>query len=149
MPLESVCHRGAVATSWYCGSRFPRFRGSSRQMISAWSAKTHVATRFQQSKTSVIRLHAMPKVLASTEKTPCMNEDDHIKQFLRFRSEDELIRLAEIGLAVEMHEAAQRFFHGRTDVPYTEETAAKLKAYLELNPGGSCSPKVTVTRAEE
>jgi hypothetical protein len=42
-----------------------------------------------------------------------MNEDDHIKQFLRFTSEDELIRLAEIGLAVEMHQAAQRFFHGR------------------------------------
>ena len=39
-----------------------------------------------------------------------MNEDDHIKEFLRFTSEDELIRLAEIGLAVEMHQAAQRFF---------------------------------------
>ncbi len=77
------------------------------------------------------------------EKTPCMNEDDHIKQFLRFTSEDELIRLAEIGLAVEMHQAAQRFLHGRTDVPYTEETAAKLKAYLELNPGGSCSTRVS------
>ena len=85
----------------------------------------------------VIRLHAMPKVLASMEKTPCMN--DHIKQFLRFTSEDELIRLAEIGLAVEMHQAAQRFLHGRT-VPYTEETAAKLQAYL-----GSCSPKVPGT----
>ena len=91
----------------------------------------------------------MPKVLASMEKTPCMNEDDHIKQFLRFTSEDELIRLAQIGLAVEMHQAAQRFFHGRMDVPYTEETAAKLQAYLELNLGGSCSPKVTVTRAQE
>ena len=78
-----------------------------------------------------------------------MNEHDHIKEFLRFISEDELIRLAEIGLAVEMHQAAQRFFQGRTDVPYTEETAAKLQAYLELNPGGSCSPKVTVTRAQE
>ena len=97
MPLESVCYQGGC---W----------GSSRQMISAWSAETHVAIRFQQSKTSVIRLHAMPKLLASMEKTPCMNEDDHIKQFLRFTSEDELIRLAEIGLAVEMHEAAQRFF---------------------------------------
>ena len=43
--------------------------GSSRQMISAWS-ETHVAIRFQQSKTSVIRLYAMPKVLASMEKTP-------------------------------------------------------------------------------
>ena len=116
-------------------------------MISAWSAETHVAIRFQQSKTSVIRLHAMPKVLASMEKTPCMN--DHIKQFLRFTSEDELIRLAEIGLAVEMHQAAQRFFRGRTDVPYTEETAAKLKAYLEPNPGGSCSPKVMVTRPQK
>ena len=102
-----------------------------------------MAIRFQQSKTSVIRLHAMPKVLASMEKTPCMNEDDHIKQFLRFTSEDELIRLAEIGLAVEMHQAAQRFLHGRTDVPYTEETAAKLKAYLELNPGGSYSTRVS------
>lgn len=112
-------------------------------MISAWSAEPHVAIRFQQSKTSVIRLHAMPKVLASMEKTPCMNEDDHIKQFLRFTSEDELIRLAEIGLAVEMHQAAQRFLHGRTDVPYTEETAAKLKAYLELNPGGSYSTRVS------
>jgi hypothetical protein len=65
--------------------------------------------------------------------------NDYIKQFLRFTSEDELIRLAEIGLAVEMHRAAQRFFHSRMDVPYTEETAAKLQAYLELNPGGSCS----------
>jgi hypothetical protein len=64
-----------------------------------------------------------------------MNEDDHIKQLLRFTSEDELIRLAEIGLAVEMHQAAQRFFRGGTDVPYTEETAAKHKAYLEPNPG--------------
>ena len=108
-----------------------------------------MAIRFQQSKTSVIRLHAMPKLLASMEKTPCMNEDDHIKQFLRFTSEDELIRLAEIGLAVEMHQAAQRFFRGRTDVPYTEETAAKLKAYLEPNPGGSCSPKVMVTRPQK
>ena len=70
-----------------------------------------------------------------------MNEDHHIKSFLRFAGEDELIRLAEIGFAVEMHLAAQRFFHGGADVPYTEETAAKLKAYLELNPGGSCSPK--------
>ena len=78
-----------------------------------------------------------------------MNEDDHIKQFLRFTSEDELIRLAEIGLAVEMHQATQRLFHGRTDVPYTEETAAKLKAYLELNPGGSCSPKVMVIRPQK
>jgi hypothetical protein len=76
-----------------------------------------------------------------------MNEDDHIKQFLRFTSEDELIRLAEIGLAVEMHQAAQRFLHGRTDVPYTEETATKLQAYLELNPGGS--PKVAVTRVRK
>jgi hypothetical protein len=118
-------------------------------MISAWSAETHVAIRFQQSKTSVIRLHAMPKVLASIEKGPCMNEDDHIKQFLRFTSEDELIRLAEIGLAVEMHQAAQRFFHGRTDVPYTEETAVKLKAYLEPNLGGSCSPKGMVTRPQK
>ena len=125
------------------------FQGSLRQMISAWSAETNVAIRFQQSKTSVIRLHAMPKVLASTEKTPCMNEDDHIKQFLRFRSEDELIRLAEIGLAVEMHQATQRFFHGRTDVPYTEETPAKLKAYLELNPDGSCSPKFMVIRPQK
>jgi hypothetical protein len=91
----------------------------------------------------------MPKLLASMEKTPCMNEDDHIKQLLRFTSEDELIRLAEIGLAVEMHQAAQRFFHGRTDVPYTEETAAKLKAYLEPNPGGSCSPEVMVTRPQK
>ena len=46
-------------------------------------------------------------------------------------------------MAVEMHQAAQRFFHGRTGVPDTEETAAKLKAYLEPNSGGSCSPKVT------
>ena len=84
----------------------------------------------------VIRLHAMPKLLASMEKTPCMNED-------------ELIRLAEIGLAVEMHQAAQRFFRGGTDVAYTEETAAKLKAYLEPNPGGSCSPKVMVTRPQK
>jgi hypothetical protein len=83
------------------------------------------------------------------ESIPNMNEDDHIKEFLRFTSEAELIRLAEIGLAVEMHQAAQRFFHGRTDVPYTEETAAKLKTYLELNPGGTCSPKVIVTRAQE
>jgi hypothetical protein len=83
------------------------------------------------------------------EKTPCMNEGDHINQFLRFTSEDELIRLAEIGLAVEMHQAAQTFFDGRSDVPYTEETATKLKAYLELNPRGSCSPKVTATRARE
>ena len=64
-----------------------------------------------------------------------MNEDDHIKLFRIFGEEDELIRPAEIGFAVEMHQAAQRFFHGRTDVPYTEETTAKLKAYLELNPG--------------
>ena len=64
-----------------------------------------------------------------------MSEDDYIREFLRFTSEGELIRLAEIGLAVEMHQAAQRFFHGRTDVPYTEETAAKLQAYLELNLG--------------
>ena len=78
----------------------------------------------------------MPKVLGSMEKTTCMNEDDHIKQFLRFTGEDALIRLAEIGLAVEMHQAAQRFFDGRPDVPCTEETATKLKAYLELNPGG-------------
>jgi hypothetical protein len=48
-----------------------------------------------------------------------------------------------------MHQAAERFFHGRMDVPYSQETAAKLQAYLELNPGGSCSPKVTVTRAQE
>ena len=74
---------------------------------------------FQQSKTSVIRLHAMPKVLAITEKTTCMNEGDHINQFLRFTSEDELIRLAEIGLAVEMHQAAQQFLDGRPDVSYT------------------------------
>ena len=118
-------------------------------MISAWSAETHVAIRVQQSKTSVIRLYAMPKVLASMEKIPCMNEDDHIKQFLRFTSEDELIRLAEIGLAVEMHQATQRLFHGRTDVPYTEETAAKLKAYLEPNPDGSCSPKFMVIRPQK
>jgi hypothetical protein len=64
-------------------------------------------------------------------------------------SEDELVRLAEIGFAVEMHQAAQRFFHGRTDVPYTGETAAKLQAYLEFNLGGSCSPNVTVTRMPE
>lgn len=118
-------------------------------MISAWGVETHVAIGFQQSKTSVVRRHAMPKVLASMDKTPCMNEGDHIKQFLRFTSEDELLRLAEIGLAVEMHQAAQRFFHGRTDVPYTEETATKLQAFLELNPGTSCSPKVTATRARE
>jgi hypothetical protein len=91
----------------------------------------------------------MPKVPASMEKSFNMNEDDHIREFLRFMSKGELIRLAEIGLAIEMHQAAQRFFHGRTGVPYTEETAAKLKAYLELNPGGSCSPKVTVTRAQQ
>lgn len=78
-----------------------------------------------------------------------MNEDDHIKLFLRFADEDELIRLAEIGFAVEMHQAAQKFFHGRTDVPYTEETAAKLKAYVELNPGGSWSRKVSVIGADE
>jgi hypothetical protein len=78
-----------------------------------------------------------------------MSEDEHIKGFLRFTSKGELIRLAEIGLAVEMHQAAQRFFHSRTGVPNTEETAAKLKAYLELNSGGSWSPKVTVTRADE
>ena len=78
-----------------------------------------------------------------------MSEGDHIKEFLRFISKDELIRLAEIGLAVEMHQAAQRFFRGRTDVPNTEETAAKLQAYLELNLGGSWSPKVIVTRAHE
>jgi hypothetical protein len=78
-----------------------------------------------------------------------MNGDDHIKSFLRFAGEDELIRLAEIGFVVEMHLAAQRFFHGGADVPYTEETAAKLKAYLELNPGGSCSPKAILTRAPE
>jgi hypothetical protein len=83
------------------------------------------------------------------EPIPNVNEDDHIKEFLKFTSEGELIRLAEIGLAVEMHQAVHRFFHGRTDVPYTEETAAKLQAYLELNPGASCSPKVTVTRAQE
>lgn len=73
---------------------------------------------------------------ASMEPIPNMNEDDHIKEFLRFMSKGELIRLAEIGLAIEMHQAAQRFFHGRTGVPYTEETAAKLQAYLELNQGG-------------
>jgi len=78
-----------------------------------------------------------------------MTEDDPIKELLRFANEDELIRLAEVGLAVEMHQAAQRFFHSRTGVPNTEETAAKLKAYLELNSGGSWSPKVTVTRADE
>ena len=78
-----------------------------------------------------------------------MSEDEHIKGFLRFTSKGELIRLAEIGLAVEMHQAAQRFFHGRTDVPYTEETAAQLKSYLEPNPGGSCSPKVMVTRPQK
>ena len=83
------------------------------------------------------------------EPIPKMNERDHIKEFLRFMSKDELIRLAEIGFAVEMHQAAQRFFRGRTEVPYTEETAAKLQAYLELNLGGSCSPKVIVTRAQE
>jgi hypothetical protein len=74
------------------------------------------------------------------EPIPNMNEDDYIKEVFRVMSKGELIRLAEIGLAIEMHQAAQRFFHGRTDVPYTEETAAKLKAYLKLNPGGSCSP---------
>ena len=68
-----------------------------------------------------------------------MNEDDPIKSFLRCAGEDELIRLAEIGFAIEMHQAAQRFFHGGPGVPYTEETAAKLKAYLELNAGGSSS----------
>jgi hypothetical protein len=83
------------------------------------------------------------------ELIPNMNEDDYIKEILRFMSKDELIRLAEIGLVIEMHQAAQRFFHGRAGVPYTEETAAKLKAYLELNPGGSCFPDVTVTRAQE
>jgi hypothetical protein len=70
-----------------------------------------------------------------------MTEDDPIKELLRFANEDELIRLAEVGLAVEMHQAAQRFFHGRTDVPYTEETAAKLQAYVELNLGDSCSSR--------
>ena len=64
-----------------------------------------------------------------------MSEDEPIKEFLRFTSEGEIIRLAEIGLAVEMHQAAERFFCGRTDVAYTRETAAKLQAYLELNPG--------------
>jgi hypothetical protein len=83
------------------------------------------------------------------EPIPKMNEGDHIKEFLRFMSKDELIRLAEIGLAVEMHQAAQRFFCGRTEVPYTEETAAKLQACLELNLGGSCSPKVILTRPQE
>jgi hypothetical protein len=83
------------------------------------------------------------------EPIPKMSEDDPIKEFLRFTSKGELIRLAEIGLAVEKHQAAQRFFRGRRDVPYTEETAAKLKAYLELNPGGSWSRKVTITRADE
>src|SRR5262245_19762124 len=82
----------------------------------------------------------------STEPTTNMNKKDHIKEFLRCASEDNLIRRAEIGLTVEMHQAAQRFFQGEADVPYTEETAARLKAYLELNPGGTCSPKVTVTR---
>ena len=70
-----------------------------------------------------------------------MTEDDPIKELLRFANEDELIRLAEVGLAVEMHQAAQRFFHGRTDVPYTEETAATLQAYVELNLGDSCSSR--------
>ena len=69
--------------------------------------------------------------------------------FLDLRAKTNSIRLAEIGLAVETHEAAQRFFHGQPDVPYTEETAAKLQAYLELNLGGSCSPEVTVTGAQE
>ena len=99
-------------------------------MISPWSAATHVAIRFQQSKTGVIRLHAMPKVLASMEKTPCMN--DHIKQFLRFTSEDELIRLAEIGLAVEMHQAAQRFFLAGWTFPIRKRLPQNFKPTLNL-----------------
>ena len=58
------------------------------------------------------------------ESIPNTNEGDHIKEFLRFTSEVELIRLAEIGLAVETHQALQRFFHSRPDLPYTKETAA-------------------------
>jgi hypothetical protein len=90
----------------------------------------------------------MPKLPATMGKILYMT-DDPIKEFLDFASEDELIRLAEIGLAVEMHQAAQRFFHGRTDVSYTEETATKLQAYIELNLDHSCSPKVTVARGQE
>ena len=64
------------------------------------------------------------RLTTSMEPIPNTNEGDHIKEFLRCASEDELIRLAEIGLAVETHQALQRFFHSRPDVPHTKETAA-------------------------
>ena len=78
-----------------------------------------------------------------------MLKDEHIREFLRFTSQDELIRLAEIGLAVEIHQAAERFFSSRPDVANTGETAAKLQAYLELNLGSSCSSKVMVTGSQK
>jgi hypothetical protein len=54
-----------------------------------------------------------------------MGEDDYVREFLTLTSEGELIRLAEIGLAIEMHQAAERFFRSRPDVSYTGETAER------------------------
>jgi hypothetical protein len=56
--------------------------------------------------------------------------------------------LACIGLKEEMKRAALRFFHGEIPEQIDEETAEKLRRYLELNPGGSVSPTVTMSRRE-
>jgi hypothetical protein len=70
----------------------------------------------------------------SMEPIPNMSEDDHIKELLRFTSEEELIKLGEIGLYGRDAPSGAKILHGRTDVPYTEETAAKLQA-ARLFPG--------------
>ena len=67
---------------------------------------------------------------ASMEPIPKMSEDNYIRRFLRFTSQDELIRLAEIGLAVEIHQAAERFFSSRPDVANTGELQRNSKPTL-------------------
>ena len=90
-----------------------------------------VAIRFQQSKTGAsFDCMRLPKVLASMEKTPCMN--DHIKQFLRFTSEDELIRLAEIGLAVEMHQRRKDSSMAGWTFPIRKRLPQNFKPTLNL-----------------
>jgi hypothetical protein len=52
------------------------------------------------SEVAPLTIHCLP---ASMEPIPNMNEDDYSKEILRFMTKGELIRLAEIGLAIEMH----------------------------------------------
>jgi hypothetical protein len=67
-------------------------------------------------------------------------------------TEEELMRLATIGLTAEIERALDRLPPEWRDgtVPFTEKNAKWLENYIKLNPGGTVSfTNVKVTRHEE